>query len=64
MEALRQAGRDYVAVVVAGIVPDSDEERLRAAGVARVFHPGSGRDEIVAEVARLVGEARAKRDET
>ena len=41
MDALRAAGLSDVAVVVGGIVPDEDEETLLAAGVARVFHPGT-----------------------
>jgi (2R)-ethylmalonyl-CoA mutase len=36
---LRAAGLDDVPVVVGGIVPDGDADRLRAAGVARVFTP-------------------------
>jgi (2R)-ethylmalonyl-CoA mutase len=36
---LREAGLSDVPVVVGGIIPDSDAERLRATGVARVFTP-------------------------
>jgi methylmalonyl-CoA mutase C-terminal domain/subunit len=61
MEALRAAGLGHVAVVVGGIVPDADEPALKAAGVARVFHPGAGRDEIVGAVADLVAASRAAR---
>jgi methylmalonyl-CoA mutase, C-terminal domain len=57
MDALRRAGLAHVRVVVGGIVPDADEALLLEAGVARVFHPGARREEIVAEVARLAGEA-------
>ncbi|UQX89876.1 protein meaA [Jatrophihabitans telluris] len=39
LAGLREAGLDDVPVIVGGIVPDSDAERLRAAGVARVFTP-------------------------
>ena len=39
VDGLRSAGLDDVPVVVGGIVPDTDAERLRAAGVARVFTP-------------------------
>ena len=46
MDALRAAGLSDVAVVVGGIVPDDDEEMLLAAGVARVFHPGTALAEI------------------
>jgi (2R)-ethylmalonyl-CoA mutase len=39
LDGLRKAGLDDVTVVVGGIVPDSDAERLKALGVARVFTP-------------------------
>jgi len=44
MTALREGGARDVAVIVGGIVPDDDEQRLLDAGVARVFHPGSSLD--------------------
>ena len=59
MTALREAGLGHVKVVVGGIVPDEDERTLLKSGVSRVFHPGSSRDDIVAVVRRLAGEARA-----
>jgi (2R)-ethylmalonyl-CoA mutase len=39
VDGLRQAGLDDVPVVVGGIIPDADAERLKAMGVARVFTP-------------------------
>ncbi len=60
MTALHEAELGHVAVVVGGIVPDAEVAPLRQAGVARVFHPGAGRDEIVAEIAALAAGARAK----
>ena len=64
MAALRAAGLGHVRVVVGGIVPDADEAALLAAGVARVFHPGASREEIVAEVRRLALEARSEETAT
>ncbi len=55
---LREAGLPHVRVVVGGIVPPQEERDLLAAGVARVFHPGSARDEIVNGVAELARKAR------
>ncbi|MBM3566873.1 MAG: hypothetical protein FJX42_12265, partial [Alphaproteobacteria bacterium] len=52
MAALGAGGGD-IPVVVGGIVPDSDEADLRAAGVAAVFHPGATRDEIIAIITEL-----------
>ncbi|GIJ24399.1 protein meaA [Micromonospora lutea] len=39
LDGLRAAGRPELPVVVGGIIPTGDAERLRAAGVARVFTP-------------------------
>jgi len=39
VSGLREAGLDDVAVVVGGIIPEVDAERLRAMGVSRVFTP-------------------------
>lgn len=46
VELLRSAGRDDVLVVVGGIIPDDDIAPLEAAGVSRVFTPGSPLGEI------------------
>ncbi len=59
MRALGQAGLGHVKVIVGGIVPDEDERALLRAGVARVFHPGASREDIVGAVAALAGQARA-----
>ncbi len=59
MAALRDSGLGHVRVVVGGIVPDQDIEGLNGAGVAAIFHPGSTREQIVEEIARLAEEARA-----
>ncbi len=59
MDALRSAELAHIRVVVGGIVPPEDESALLAAGVSKVFHPGSSRDEIVSDIDRLAGEARS-----
>jgi methylmalonyl-CoA mutase C-terminal domain/subunit len=59
MQALAAAGLQDIAVIVGGIVPDVDEATLLAAGVARVFHPGSALEEIAAEIGRLTRARRA-----
>ena len=56
--ALREAGLGHVRLVVGGIVPDNEAEDLLRAGVSRVFHPGSARDDIVETVRRLAEDAR------
>jgi pivalyl-CoA mutase small subunit len=60
--ALREAELGHVAVVVGGIVPDEDESMLLEAGVSRVFHPGSTRDEIIEQVDAFARRARRVRD--
>ncbi|MEW5912464.1 MAG: cobalamin B12-binding domain-containing protein [Thermodesulfobacteriota bacterium] len=49
-ELLHRAGADDICVVVGGTVPPADAARLRAAGVAQVFGPGSSLKDIVAFV--------------
>lgn len=61
-KALSESGLGHVRVVVGGIVPDEDESMLMDAGVSRVFHPGSTRDEIISEVDGLAREARNAHD--
>ena len=58
MAALDEAGLGHIRVVVGGIVPDEDEAALLAAGVSRVFHPGSSRDDIVETIGALAKESR------
>jgi len=58
IEALRAAGLGEVPVVIGGIVPDEDERLLCEAGVARIYHPGSGGDEIVEGIRALIEAAR------
>lgn len=58
MAALAAEGMQHVRVVVGGIVPGSDERDLLAAGVSRVFHPGSNMRDISDEVSRLASAAR------
>ena len=39
VEKLRAAGLDHIPVVVGGIIPDDDAERLRAMGISKVYTP-------------------------
>src|SRR5512132_4113030 len=61
MQALHAAHVEGVAVIVGGIVPDDDEAMLVAAGVARVFHPGTALPEISAYIRDIVPALRARR---
>jgi methylmalonyl-CoA mutase C-terminal domain/subunit len=46
VQLLRDADREDVLVMVGGIIPDDDIPVLEAAGVQRVFTPGSPLSEI------------------
>jgi methylmalonyl-CoA mutase, C-terminal domain len=54
LEALRDRGAGDIAVFGGGIIPDEDIERLEAAGVSRIFRPGTPLAEIVAWVKQHV----------
>lgn len=47
MELLRQHDMTDVRVIVGGIIPDPDAQRLKQMGVAAVFQPGASLQEIV-----------------
>jgi len=47
VELLRQKGMNNCLVLVGGIVPREDLEKLKQAGVAEVFLPGTSTEDIV-----------------
>jgi methylmalonyl-CoA mutase C-terminal domain/subunit len=53
-DLLRQNKMDDVILVIGGIIPDQDLDRMKAAGVAAVFQPGTAMDEIVQFIRRTV----------
>jgi methylmalonyl-CoA mutase C-terminal domain/subunit len=55
VEALRERGARDVVVFGGGIIPTEDAERLRAAGVERIFPPGTDTHEIVAYLRSRLG---------
>ncbi len=57
MRSLSDAGLSHIRVIVGGIVPDLDEMELKKAGVSRVFHPGSTREDIIDSVNQLAIQA-------
>ena len=58
VQEVRARGVD-IPVIVGGIVPNHDLEKLKAAGVAAVLTPGATSERIVAEVAAVLASARA-----
>ncbi len=61
MAALRAAGLERVPLIVGGIIPPADAERLKAAGVAAVYTPKDF--EINAILAAIVAEVEARHDQ-
>jgi methylmalonyl-CoA mutase C-terminal domain/subunit len=47
MKLLKERGLDHVKVVVGGIIPDVDREKLTAMGIAGIFLPGTPMQSIV-----------------
>ena len=47
VDMLREKGLDDVMVVVGGIIPDVDIPKLKEAGIAAVFLPGTAMQEII-----------------
>ena len=57
VRALRGAGAAEVLVFGGGVIPEEDVEALRAAGVERVFPPGTDTHDIVAFLRERLGVA-------
>ena len=61
LEKLRELGMGHVLVVVGGIIPPDDAEKLRAMGVYRVYGPGTPTSQIVRDIQEaLAAEARSE----
>ena len=61
LRLLREAGLGHVPVVLGGIVPAADEERLRAMGVSRVYTPKDfDINAIMADIVELADPARGE----
>jgi (2R)-ethylmalonyl-CoA mutase len=61
LDLLRQKGGADVPVVVGGIIPDADRERLLAAGVARIYTPGEATlTAIIGDLVEIIAGARGR----
>lgn len=49
LEIMQQQGQKGVPVLVGGIIPDDDVPKLKEAGVAAVFGPGTNTEDILRE---------------
>jgi methylmalonyl-CoA mutase C-terminal domain/subunit len=53
-ELMKKEGLDDVMVVVGGIIPDQDIQKLKKCGVAEIFQPGASTQDIVSYVRQNV----------
>lgn len=60
MGLLKEEGLGHIPVVVGGIIPDEDKEKLERVGVRAIFGPGTSLDEILDCVRKLAGNGRKK----
>ncbi|HEX5095868.1 MAG TPA: methylmalonyl-CoA mutase [Acidimicrobiia bacterium] len=59
VEALKAQGAGEIVVVVGGVIPASDYDYLRAAGVSAVFGPGSNIPRAASEILGIIRNKRA-----
>src|SRR5205823_11441883 len=50
LDLMKSQGLDDVMVVVGGIIPDQEVQKLKKCGVAEIFQPGASTQDIVAYV--------------
>ena len=60
IEALRAQGAGDVLVICGGVIPTRDHARLKAAGVAAIFGPGTNIPRAAAEILALLNERRGE----
>jgi methylmalonyl-CoA mutase, C-terminal domain len=59
VELLHAQGQDDVLVLVGGIIPDEDAAKLKQAGIAAIFGPGTPSQAIVNFIQQNVGDSVA-----
>lgn len=62
VECLEEIGAGDIPVQAGGIIPESDWDSLKKAGIAAVFGPGTSLESIVKSIKDLVGERRSAGD--
>jgi methylmalonyl-CoA mutase C-terminal domain/subunit len=58
VQLLREQGQEDVVVLVGGIIPDEDVDKLKEAGVGAVFGPGTSTQDIIDFIKQVVAERR------
>ena len=53
-EMMKKEGLDDVLVVVGGIIPDQDVQKLKSCGVSEIFQPGASTEDIIAYIRKNV----------
>ncbi len=61
VQLLREKGLDHVLVIAGGIIPDEDIPKLKEAGIAEIFGPGTSTQTIVEYIRNKVAEIRRSR---
>ena len=61
IKALQDLGRPDIAVVIGGIIPESDHELLKDLGVAAIFGPGTVISEASISLLKMLEESHMKR---
>jgi methylmalonyl-CoA mutase C-terminal domain/subunit len=59
LELLEEQDAEDIIVVVGGIIPDRDQQRLRDLGIAAIFPPGTTTTEIIDFIRERVGDLAA-----
>jgi methylmalonyl-CoA mutase, C-terminal domain len=54
LELMKQQGLNDVLVIIGGIIPDADIEKLKSSGVSEIFQPGASTEDIVAYIRQHV----------
>ena len=57
VELLKEHDAEDIGLVVGGIIPDRDVERLRGLGIDAIFPPGTTTTEIIEFIRQRMGEA-------
>jgi methylmalonyl-CoA mutase, C-terminal domain len=55
MDELKRRGMDDLVVIAGGIIPDEDQESLKAIGIKAVFGPGSSTQDMAEYIRTTVG---------
>jgi methylmalonyl-CoA mutase C-terminal domain/subunit len=58
LEILRQQGQENVPILLGGIIPDEDIDKLKEVGVTAIFGPGTNTMDVIAAFEEAVHSSR------